>query len=86
MKKGTGIYRRKESPYYWGWVTINGKKKEFSTKQTTQTGAKKFVYEQFKRLQKGQPIDKEYKARTVKDSIKDYLKAYTDSLYFPCPS
>jgi integrase len=79
MKKGTGVYKRKESPYWWGWVTIDGMKKEFSTKQTVKTEAKKFVYAQFKRFQKGQPIDKEYEARTVKDSIKDYLNAYEHS-------
>jgi integrase len=79
MRKGTGIYKRKESPYYWGWVIISGQKKEFSTKQTTQTEAKKFVYEQYKRFQKGQPINKEHNARTVKDGIKDYLNAYEHS-------
>ena len=34
MKKGCGVYKRAGSPYYWGWINVNGQNAQFSTKET----------------------------------------------------
>jgi integrase len=79
MRKGTGVYQRKESPYWWGWVTLNGNKKEFSTKQRLKREAEKVVYEKYQQLVQGLPIENEKHGKTVKNVIDDYLAAYKSS-------
>jgi integrase len=76
MKKGIGVYKRSGSPYYYGWCTVNGEQKGFSTKQTVKTKAEQFVNNRYKELLQGKEIPKEKHQKTVEAAADEYLLAF----------